>query len=224
MRHGPRPRPRARVALGLAACLVLPSCGGAPTPREFVEDAADRRARETGFRGIVLPDPIPKSDFTLSDTDGEPFHFRQETDGLLALVFFGYASCPDICPVHMANLAAVLRRFPYDTRNRVRVVFVTTDPERDTPLRMRAWLDGFDPTFIGLTGGIDEVNRIQRSFNLPLAFRDSTADGGYVVGHSAQVLAFTPDNVGRVSYPFGTRQVDWIHDLPKLLEHEWTDH
>ena len=206
----------------VALFIALAGCGG-PAPADFAANAADTRARETGFRGIVLPRPVPKADFTLSDTRGEPFRFRERTDGFLTLVFFGYTNCPDICPVHMANLGAVLGRFPHATRSRVKVVFVTTDPGRDTPERIRSWLDGFDPSFVGLTGDAVELERIQRAFNLPVAFRDSTPERGYLVGHAAQVLAFTPDNVGRVVYPFGTRQADWIHDLPKLLEHEWID-
>jgi protein SCO1/2 len=188
------------------------------------DDSAARRERETGFRGILLPTPIAKADFTLMDTEYRPFRFREETDGHLTLLFFGYTNCPDICPVHMANLGAVLEDFPYAQRSRVKVVFVTTDPERDTPERLRAWLDDINASFIGLVGPLDEVNRIQQAFNLPAAIRDPVTreKGDYLVGHSAQLLAFTPDNVGRVTYPFGTRQADWLQDLPRLLEHDWT--
>lgn len=205
----------------LLALLLVVAVGCA---RVDTDDTAARRARETGFRGIVLQKPVEKADFTLTDTQGRLYHFRERTDGHLTLLFFGYTHCPDICPVHMANIASVLTQFPHDVRSRVRVIFVTTDPERDTADRLRAWLDQFDPSFVGLSGGLDEVNRIQHRFNLPAAFRDD-ADAGvnYMVGHSAQVLAFTPDDVGRVTYPFGTRQVDWMHDLPKLLEQDGSD-
>lgn len=164
-----------------------------------------------------------KADFTLEDTEGRPYRFRQRTDGRLTLLFFGYTHCPDICPVHMANLGAVLSNFSPDLRRRIEVVFVTTDPERDTAARLRAWLDNYDERFVGLRGPLEEVNRIQHAFNLPHAVREELAlpGGGYLVGHSAQVLAFTPDDVGRVTYPFGTRQVDWAHDLPRLLERDW---
>jgi protein SCO1/2 len=179
--------------------------------------AAAERAESSGFRGVALPEPVPAPDFSLRDTDGAEFHFREETAGQLTLLFFGYTNCPDICPVHMANLGAVLGDLDYAQRRRVKVLFVTTDPERDTPEQLRSWLDRIDHTFIGLIGDPDEVNEIQRSFNLPPAVRQATEGGEYTVGHASQVLAITPDGLVRVVYPAGTRQGDWAHDLPRLL-------
>lgn len=180
-------------------------------------------ADRTGpYRGLVLPDPVEKVDFVLTDTEGQPFRFREQTDDYLTFLFFGFTNCPDICPVHMTNLATVLNRFPYDVQSRVRVVFVTTDPDRDTPEVIREWLDRFDRRFIGLHGDFDEVNRLQRAFNLPEAVRsEPRPDGGYDVGHGAQILAF-PEGGGaaRVTYLFGTRQADWENDLPLLLRGE----
>lgn len=185
-------------------------CGGA------AESAADR-VRESGFRGITMEHPTPKVDFTLDDTNGEPFHFLEATKGYLTLLFFGYTSCPDVCPVHMANLAAVLKELPWEVRSRIKVVFVTTDPERDTPTRIREWLDAFDPTFIGLTGSRDEVNQIQGSFGLPPAVLQGGTETNYIIGHASQILAFGVDDTARIAYPFGTRQADWAHDLPRLV-------
>jgi protein SCO1/2 len=181
-----------------------------------------------GLRGTVLAPSWPKPDFTLSDTEGRPFDFRARTDGLLTLLFFGYTHCPDVCPIHMANIAAVLRDLDYADRSRVRVVFVTTDPERDTRARMRAWLDRFDGSFIGLRGTPAEIDAIQAALHLPAAIRQPSRPGplpgAYAVGHAAQVIAFTADGRARVVYPFGTRQSDWAHDLPVLLDAEaWPD-
>jgi protein SCO1/2 len=150
---------------------------------------------------------------------GGPFDFRRETDGYVTLLFFGYTHCPDVCPVHMANLGAVLDRFPFEISSRVKVVFVTTDPARDTPERLRKWLGGFSPDFIGLTGTAEQLTQAQIAAGLMPAAPDS-ADSGkadYGVGHAAQVLAYTPDNLERVQYPAGTRQEDWAHDLPLLV-------
>lgn len=189
--------------------MILATWITACSPSERRE--AEERARDTGYRGILLSEPIPKPDFTLTDTRGEPFRFREETSGFVTLLFFGYTSCPDVCPVHMANLAAALRKLPYETRRRIRVLFVSTDPERDTPKRLREWLDQFDAGFIGLRGGLAEVNAVQARLGLPPAVRQ-----GDLVGHASQVIAFAPDGLARVAYPFGSRQVDWYHDLPKL--------
>lgn len=170
------------------------------------------------LHGPTLSQPIAKPNFTLTATDGKPFNFRERTSGQLALLFFGYTNCPDVCPVHAANIAAVLRTLSWEDRRRVTFVFVTTDPARDTLAALRKWLDHFDSTFVGLRGPIDTVNAIQQRLGLPAAFaepKDST--GGYGVGHAAVVLAFEPDDSARVLYPFGVRQEDWAADIPKLL-------
>jgi protein SCO1/2 len=122
----------------------------------------------------------------------------------------------------MANIAAVLRRLPYSVASKVKVVFVTTDPARDSLPRLREWLGNFDPHFVGLRGPVDEVNRIQIALALPpAAAGPAQANGDYEVGHAAQVIAFTPDDSAHVLYPFGTRQEDWAHDLPKLVSASW---
>ena len=79
----------------------------------------------------------------------------------MALLFFGYTWCPDVCPIHMANIGQAMKSIPTEDRHRVEVVFVSTDPARDTPERIREWLDVFDRSFVGLRGTLEEVNRIQ---------------------------------------------------------------
>jgi len=207
-----RPLPSAgslgRLAAASAAVLLCTAClADSPRPGEL--------------RGAVLPGPIPKAEFTLTTTEGQPFDFRAETDGYVTLLFFGYTHCPDICPVHMANIAAVLRRLPPQTASRVKVVMVTVDPERDTPERLRTWLDAFDHSFVGLRGSTDEVNTVLRSLMLPPAIKQGEGDEDYLMGHAAQVLAFTTDNRAHVVYPSGTRQTDWAHDIPLLVEADW---
>ncbi len=197
-----------------AACIGLAAGCGSPS----------RADPASGYRGYPLPEPREKVDFVLADTDGEPFDFREQTDGYVTLLFFGYTHCPDVCPVHMANIGAVLERSSPQLRRSVKVVFVTTDPERDTPQRIRSWLDAFHPSFIGLRGDADEVNEIQIALGLPPAVKGETGvDGGYEVGHSAYVLAFGSDNRAHLLYPFGTRQADWAHDLPKLVKETWEE-
>lgn len=176
------------------------------------------------WSGVALVEPLPKPEVVLTDAQGQPFDFRQATDGKLTLLFFGYTHCPDVCPVHMANLARVIDNLSASDASRIRVVFVTTDPTRDTPERLKEWLGQFSPSFVGLTGDSATVRRMQDELNVPPAVIESapTPKGGYTVAHAGYVIAFTPDNLARFVYPFGTRQEDWARDLPRLLAGEWT--
>ncbi|MGH7503384.1 MAG: SCO family protein [Longimicrobiales bacterium] len=196
--------------MALLVAITIGSCSRPP---------ADARTGNDGWRGTRLETSLARPDFTLEDTRGEPFAFREQTAGTLTFLFFGYTNCPDVCPVHMAGLGRILEQFPHAVRSRVRVVFVSTDPARDSPQRIREWLDEMGRGFVGLRGPLDEVNRIQIALGLPPASSSPAATPGtdYAVGHAAQVLAFTPDDSAHFAYPFGTRQEDWVRDLPRLL-------
>ena len=168
---------------------------------------------DDGWRGTLLGTPQPRPDFTLTDTEGRPFDFRAETQGRLTLLFFGYTSCPDVCPIHMATLTGALEQpgMPQPL-----VVFVTTDPERDTPERLRRWLDGFSEDYVGLRGTPDQIRAAELAAGVPPSQRVGEGDD-YQVNHASQILAFTPDDRAHVVYPFGVRQEDWIADLPRLV-------
>lgn len=194
----------ARLGAALAAAVLLAGCSAdAPMPG--------------GLHGTVLSEPLPRPHFTLPDVSGEPYDFAARTAGKLTFLFFGYTYCPDVCPVHMASLAAALKGLSYEDRERVEVVFVTVDPERDTPERLRAWLGAFDARFVGLRGTVEQANAAAAQLALPPAVRDEGSGENYTVGHAASVIAFSPEGPARVLYPFGTRREDWVHDLPILL-------
>jgi protein SCO1/2 len=171
-----------------------------------------------GFIGTELATPVPKPGLRFTDSHGDPFTLDSATAGTVTLLLFGYTNCPDICPVHLANLAAVLDKMPDEVQRQVTVVFVTTDPARDTPAVLDAWVKGFDPHFIALTASDSIIAMAQRIVQLPPAIKGALgANGAYAVGHAAAVIAFTRDGLGRVAYPPGTRQRDWAHDLPLLV-------
>ena len=175
------------------------------------------------LRGFLLGEPLAKPEIMLTATDGTPLNLREATDGFVTLVFFGYTNCPDICPVHMANLGSVVASLDPRIAERIKVVFVTTDPRRDTPAALREWLDHFSRRFIGLTGDSVTIARAQQSLQLAPAVMEKAVAGvpGYTVGHSSLVVAFTADNEAHVVYPFGIRQEDWAHDLPELVRNGW---
>jgi protein SCO1/2 len=181
--------------------------------------APDRPLSPNGFVGAELATPLPMPDVPLVDSRGASYRMVEETSGKVALVFVGYTNCPDICPVHLANIAAVLKRLPVGVQRDVRVVFVTADPARDTLSRLHAWVKGFDREFTGATGEQWAIDSLQRAMGLVPAVLDTVSRSreDYLVGHAGQVVAFTRDGMARVYYPFGTRQRDWAADLPRLL-------
>lgn len=182
---------------------------------------ATRGGEEGGTGGVAVPidPPLPMPAATLTDTDGRPYDLRAETAGKVTLLFFGYTSCPDACPIQMKVLGDVMSTLEPEVRDRLEVIFVTTDPDRDTPAAMRAYLDQFDPTFVGLTGGDEQLVDLQVAAGLPVAVAEPAGDdGGYLVGHATQVLAFDTAGVATEMFPLGVRQADWARVLPELVE------
>jgi protein SCO1 len=174
------------------------------------------------YRGGLVTPPLPKPGFVLTDTSGAAFDFRQRTDGYVTLLFFGYTYCPDQCPMHMANLGTALKKLPAEIANQVKLVFVTTDPARDSAVVVRRWLDLFDRRFIGLTGTERAIEAVERAAGVPPATKTGPANGNYGVAHANFVLAYSKDNLAHVIYPGGVSKDDWVHDLSLLIKETWT--
>jgi protein SCO1/2 len=179
------------------------------------------RAEATYHGGLVTP-PLPKPKFTLTDTSGAPFDFWLETQKYVTLLFFGYTHCPDECPLHMANIASSLQQVSPEVGEQVKVIFVTTDPTRDSASVLRVWLDNFDRRFIGLTGGEAAIAAAERAAHIPLASKTEHTHQDYGVNHASFVLAYTKDNKAHVIYPGGVTAADWAQDLPLLVRESWS--
>jgi protein SCO1/2 len=174
------------------------------------------------YRGGLVTPPLPKPHFVLTDTSGARFDFWNRTRGSITLLFFGYTNCPDECPMHMANLGAALKRLPPGIAGQVKLVFVTTDANRDTRVELRQWLDHFDKRFVGLTGTPADLDAAQKAAGVPLAQKTNPRNGTYSLTHANFVVAYTKDNLGHVIYPGGVSQEDWTHDLPLLVTESWS--
>lgn len=222
MRYLPPLHPFRRARRPVTTALTLVVMAAVATSCTSPDPVVDRAAAERGYRGVMLPAPVQKPATVLTTTDGAPYDLRERTRGQVTLLFFGYANCPDVCPVHMANIATVLAGMPYEQARSIQVIFVTVDPERDTPEKLRAWLDRFDPRFVALTGDSATLAAAQRELGVSPAVKEEIGGAaGYAMAHAAQVYAFTTDGLAHLVYPFGTRQTDWVHDLPRLLEERW---
>src|SRR5438128_1847786 len=109
-------------------CVLAAIFAGSSVRAGAAGPADPRRAVSLGYLGGLINPPLPKPRFLLSDTSGAPFDFRARTEGYVTLLFFGYTRCPAECPMHVANVAMALRAMPAEFRERVKLVFVTTDP------------------------------------------------------------------------------------------------
>jgi protein SCO1/2 len=197
--------------LALAVLPVLAGCGGhAASPPVKVDTTASQ------LHGTRIDRPFREPDLTLTGTSGRPVNLKEATEGKLTLVYFGYTHCPDVCPTTMADLAAALRQLTPAQRSRIAVVFVTTDPWRDTPKVIKSWLASFNPSFIGLTGDYGRIQAAARSLGIPLD-RPSSTTGDYEVTHGAEVLPFGTDHLAHLVYTAGVSSSGWAADLPKLL-------
>jgi protein SCO1/2 len=186
------------------------------TPGMRADVVAERRA--DGLHGITPATAVPKPVLDLTGTDGRPFDLRTETAGLVTLVYFGYTHCPDVCPATMADLAQALGELDPAVRARIRVVFVSTDPARDTPPVLAAWLHHFDPGFgfYGLTGPFGQVRAQARALGVDAAPPGTGLDAAPAAQQDADVLAFGRDGRLALRYPPGTQITAYIHDLPIL--------
>lgn len=183
--------------------------------------ASAHQASGDTYRGGLVTPPLQKPRFVLTDTSGAPFDFWNRTRGSVTLLFFGYTSCPDQCPMHMSNIGSALKKLPADVADRVKLVFVTTDPARDTSAVLRRWLDHFDKRFVGLTGTEAELAAVQKAAGVPVARKADSGNVNYGMAHANFVLAYTSDNRAHVIYPGGIGEDDWVHDLPLLMKEGW---
>ena len=184
--------------------------------------ALAQQGKKDSYRGGLVEPPLPKPAFVLTDTSGAPFDFWNRTMGSVTLLFFGYTYCPDQCPMHMTNVGGALKTVPAGMADQIKLVFVTTDPARDTPLVLRRWLDNFDRNFVGLTGTEAAVAAVEIGAGVPLARKTEPHNGNYSVAHANFVVVYTKDNLAHVIYPGGISKDDWIHDLPLLIKETWS--
>ena len=143
----------ARLLMGaVAATAVLAGCASGGGQKEAAANVGLVHIKVSKYRGRAISPPVSKPAIVLTDTSGQTYDLRTETAGKVTLLFFGYTHCPDECPLTMSNTSGAMQLLTAAERAKIRVLFVTVDPKRDTGPVLRSWLDKFDPAFVGLTG------------------------------------------------------------------------
>ncbi|QNE23322.1 SCO family protein [Kribbella qitaiheensis] len=154
---------------------------------------------------------------SLTDTDGNEFNLVTSTKKPVTLVFFGYTNCPDVCPTVMADVASALTKLDESVRKQVQLLFITTDPARDSGPVIRKYLDRFDPSFVGLTGSLASIKDIAKAVGVPVEGMQKLPSGGYEVGHGAQVIGFGANDKANVLWLSNAAIGDLAHDFGKLV-------
>lgn len=173
------------------------------------------RAAPPTFHGLPVGEPLPR-EVTLLDHDGRPFSL-QGLAGTVTFLAFGYTLCPDICPMTLVTLREARALLGEDATD-VRVVFVTVDPARDSPERLRRYVSIFHPTFIGLTGAPGSLARVYRTFRVepaPYAAAGATEDAR--IGHATAIYLVDRHTTIRFSYPWGVLPADLASDARAVL-------
>ncbi|MDK3256337.1 SCO family protein [Blastococcus capsensis] len=216
-------RARGAAAALVAAGLLVAGCGAgdtssAPATVSAAEDVG------SSFRGTALSEPMPLTDAAASavftTAAGGTTTLGELQQDRVMLVFFGYTHCPDVCPTTMADLGIALQRTPEQVQERSQVVFITSDPERDTPAVLTDWLDHFDSglatPFVGLTAAPEQVTAVAESMGVSLSPPQVGPDGTVTVQHGAQTLAFVDGRAGLV-WTSGSTSEDYRVDLARLV-------
>jgi protein SCO1/2 len=150
--------------------------------------------------GTPLQPPMAAPDFTLESADGPVS--RADLEGKAVVLFFGYTYCPDVCPLTLARLAQALDLLEEEVAEEVQVVMISVDPGRDSPERVEAYAENFDPSFLGLTGEPEAVREVAGAYGIFHGRGDDVEGGGYLVDHSATVTVLDPDGRIRLLWPY----------------------
>jgi protein SCO1/2 len=169
-----------------------------------------------GYHGTWFEDPYVVPDLSLPDTSGKDFSVAT-SPAPLKLVFFGYSNCPDICQIVMSTIAGAVTRLDSDQKKDVQVVFVTTDPARDTGPVLRSYLDRFNPDFVGVTGQLRRIIELGKPLGVYVDKGQKLPSGGYEVDHSTHVYGIVGDQA-RVAWQQGTSPAQMAADIIRLLK------
>lgn len=172
--------------------------------------------KSTALKSGVFDPPRMAPDFSLPSSRDNQFTLSEQRGKLLVLGF-GFTNCPNVCPMTLANLAQVYKNLGA-LAGQVQVVYMTVDPERDTPARLREYLTNFNSHFVGVTGSADELAAVRQAYGI-IAKKEVHKNGGnYEVHHSSYIYLIDRDGLLRALVPFGKSADDITHDIKILLQ------
>lgn len=170
---------------------------------------------QENWHGKDISGLMPELEFTLTGTSGKPV---TETDsaGQVRLVYFGFTSCPDVCPATLSGLRTAIKQMPDELQGEVTTLFVSVDPNRDTPERIASYVNFFGQGVVGLTGEEAELRALAKRYRTTFGYDQPDAEGNYQVSHSAAVYVFDGDGEARLLLRPGLSNEQISADLAAL--------
>jgi protein SCO1/2 len=165
------------------------------------------------YQGSVIDPPIPAADFQLTDQNGQPFQLSDQR-GKVTLIFFGYTHCQDVCPLTLSLFRNVKEQLGSQA-DKVRFVFITVDPERDTPQVLSDYLAKFDPSFVGLTGTSAELTPVWKAYGV-YQEKQSAQSLDELIDHTAITYVIDKKGNWRLTFPNGIETSKMVADLDHL--------
>lgn len=198
-----RPAWRRVLAMLAFAALLLAGCAGPGAPEWRLTDVSGH---------------LPDLKFQLTDDNGHVVDGK-DYRGKVAILYFGYTHCPDVCPLTLTHLHMVMQRLGA-LADDVRILFVSVDPERDTPEVMHAYVNAFDPRAVGLTGTDKQIEGMAKRYRSAYSRGTEKDNGSYDVNHSSAIYIFDAEGRARLIATPSTSNDDLVHDLHLLLATE----
>lgn len=152
---------------------------------------------DENWNGKDISGLMPELAFELTGTSGDTVTAEQ-TDGNIRLLFFGFTSCPDICPATLQKLSRAVKDLPTELRKDTQIVFVSVDPQRDTPERIDSYVSFFSDRAIGLTGEEPALRELSKRYRTTFGYDEPDAEGNYNVSHSGAVYVFDREGKARL--------------------------
>ncbi len=172
---------------------------------------------KAGFKATDVTGAEFARDFALTDHNGSPRRLA-DFQGKIVVIFFGFTHCPDVCPTTLAEMAKVMKHIGPDSADRVQVLFVSVDPERDKPEILKNYVTAFHPSFIGLSGDVEALAKTSKEFKLVVIKNAETSPGNYSVDHSTQTFVYDAKNRLRLFVSHGQISEALAHDIAVLLK------
>ena len=200
--------PRRNAIKTIAACALFASAG-------VIFSACSKSQPE--FRGVDISQVDYARDFApLKDHNGQQRSIK-DFQGKVVVVFFGYTQCPDVCPTSMQEMAEVKKMLDADGE-RLQSIFITVDPERDTPEMLKAYMANFDPSFLALVGNAEQTAALAKEFKIYYKKAEGKTPTSYTMDHSAGSYIYDTQGRLRVYYRYGSGAEALAHDVKQLLK------